>query len=414
MIHSKNLLAFFTNIFAQIRFFEKTDAMAQIQILSTLEARLLNFDLMIVASLNEGDFPQIEGDNWLGKKIKKDLGIEKSAKKLGQNAYDFCNYLSNSEIVLTRSKTSNGSALIESPFLLKFKTLCKKLGMNLSPSAFAKATADKRAIKNLSAPNPKPKFELRPQKISITEISKLISNPYFIYAKKILRLKELQKIDFEPSFAEFGSFVHKALEEFVKNPQTKDFTKIFEKYFISQEAKLIWLPKFEKIFSDFAKENKKFKRCETYAEIPVKLPLDRILISGKIDRVIFDEEGFVEIFDYKTGQLPTKKNVFAGIEPQLTLAALALIHGTIETRLKNIDEEKINSLNYWKLSSSSISKITKISDDNEEIKILLSAAKSGLSSLFKYFENEENGYVATADQKNNEYEHLARTEEWNK
>ena len=37
--------------------------------------------------------------------------------------------------------------------------------------------------------------EFRPQKISITEISKLLANPYTIYAKKILRLEPLDKIE---------------------------------------------------------------------------------------------------------------------------------------------------------------------------------------------------------------------------
>jgi ATP-dependent helicase/nuclease subunit B len=417
-LDQKNLFATFKNLFAQISFFEKSDATAPIQILSTVEARLLNFDLMIIASLNEGDFPQIEVENWLGKKIKKDLGIDKTAKKIGQNAYDFCNYLSNKSVVMSRSKSRNGAVLIESAFLLKFKTICKKIGANLQNGEeyfLELKMLNSAPTLKIKAPDPKPKIEFRPQKISITEISKLLTNPYAIYAKKILKLKELQKIDFEPSYAEFGSFIHKALEEFVKNPQIKNFSEIFEKYFISKEAKLVWFPKFEKIFSDFISENEKFLKNKTFTEIPVKLQLEKVLISGKIDRVILDEENNLEIFDYKTGQPPSKKSVFAGKEPQLTLAALILIYGTIESELKNVDLSQIKSLNYWKLSSSSISKITQISKKNEEIQILLAAAKSGLEKLFEFFSDEENGYIATAiEDKFNEYEHLMRVEEWNK
>lgn len=406
------------NLFSQISFFEKSDASAPIQILSTLEARLLNYDLVIIASLNEGDFPTIEPENWLGKKIKKDLGIDRTLKKIGQNAYDFCNYLSNKSVVLTRCKSSNGMIAIESPFLLKFKTLCKKIKIepNLGEKYFSLLKEmnhlEERRIK---APEPKPKIDLRPQKISITEISKLISDPYFIYAKKILQLSELEKIDFEPSYAEFGSFIHKALEEFVKNPQENFLEKshkIFEKYFFSEESKLTWWPKFENIFSDFLKKNEEFSDLKNYLEIPVKLKLGDILISGKIDRVILDEENKIEIFDYKTGQIPPTKDVISGIEPQLTIAALVLLEGIIDSELENTNPENIKSLNYWKLSASKEGEIKKICKENEEIKILIAAAKSGLTKLFEHFSDEKNGYIATENNEKSEYQHLARVKEW--
>jgi len=413
----KNILTTFKTLFSQISYFEKSDFKAPIQILSTIEARLLNFDLVIIASLNEGDFPEIAVENWLGKKIKKDLGIDKTLKKIGQNAYDFCNYLSNESIILTRCKSRNGALLIESPFLLKFKTICQKIGvkLDLGEKYFTQLkNLNTPQIRQIKDPNPKPKIEFRPKKISITDISKLISDPYDIYAKKILQLEELEKIDFEPSYAEFGSFIHKALEEFVKNPQQSDFIKkaqkIFEEYFLSNESKLIWWSKFEKIFADFAIENEKFLNSENHVEIPAELKISQITIRGKIDRVIIDEAGFAAIFDYKTGQVPAKKEVFSGANPQLTIAALMLLEGAIEGEIKKLDLEKIASLNYWKLSASSLSEIKNICDNNEEIQILASAAKAGLERLFAYFLDEENGYLATGKNLRSEYRNLARIE----
>jgi ATP-dependent helicase/nuclease subunit B len=410
--NSENFLATFKTLLAQISYFQKSDSTAPIQILSTLEARLLNHDLVIIGSLNEGDFPAIETENWLGKKIKKDLEIDRGAKKFGQSAYDFCNYLSNKSVILTRCKSRDNMLLIESPFLLKFKTLCKKIGVKINHGEKYFSLLKKMSsveVKEVKSQNPKPKIELRPKKFSITEISKLIANPYEIYAKKILQLRELKKIDFEPSYSEFGSFVHEALEGFVKDSETKSFSKIFEKYFPSEEAKLIWWPKFENIFSNFIKENEQFSNCRNYLEVPVKLSLGKFLINGKIDRIIFDKEENVEIFDYKTGQIPATKNVICGIEPQLTIAALALLEGMIDIQLTAINSTKITSLNYWKLSSSSTSEIRKICKKNEEIKILTAAAKSGLTKLLEFFEDEKNGYTTTENSQK-EYSHLTRTE----
>jgi len=417
-INQKNSLSLFKNLFSQISYFEKSDKKSDlIHLLPTVEARLLNYDFVIVASLNEGDFPQIESDDWLGRKIKRDLGIEKNLKRIGQSAYDFCNYLSNSHVTLSRCRAKNNATIIESPFLLRLKTVCEKIGVKISTVSPNLSYAHTASATN-SAPNPKPDLEFRPQKISITEISKLIANPYEIYAKKILQLRELEKIDFEKSYAEFGSFIHKALEEFVKNPHDKNFIekadKIFAEFFIADSAKLIWWPKFENIFNDFLLENEQFSKCENYLEIPVKLQLGENLISGKIDRIIFDEKGFAQIFDYKTGQLPSTKNVISGIDPQLTIAALAMAEGIIENKLKNISEEKISSINYWKLSSSSASEIKKICGDNEEIQILIAAAKSGLARLFAYFADEKNGYAAIDNDKKSEYQNLVRAQEWNR
>ncbi len=423
IIDSKNALQTFRILFSQISYFEKSDSFAPIQILATIEARLINCDLVIISSLNEGDFPEIESENWLGKKIKKDLGIDKKLKKVGQNAYDFCNYLCNESVILTRSLTKNGAVSICSPFLLKFETLCKKLEIKLdSGQKYFELLKRSNSVKGfkIERPQPKPDIKFRPKKLAVTDISKLRSDPYSIYAKKILQLKELQKIDFEPSYAEFGSFIHKALEEFIKNPQKpekflENSYQIFEKYFISTQAKLVWWPKFENIFNGFLEQESQLQNSLNYTEIPVKLVLNEILINGKIDRITLGKDGSVAIFDYKTGQVSTAKDVILGNDPQLTIAALMLVEGVIENGMKNIDIGKINSLNYWKLSASSENEIKEICKKNDEIAILIMAAKAGISKLFEYFTDENNGYISAPNLQNyfeNEYCHLARVKEW--
>lgn len=422
-ISKKNALLTFKTLFSQISYFEKSDAAAEIQVLSTIEARLINRDLVIIASLNEGDFPEIESENWLGKKIRKDLGVDKKLKKVGQNAYDFCNYLCNKSVILTRSLTRNNSPTICSPFLLKFETLCKKLEVTLdSGEKYFEILRNINAVESnkISRPNPKPLAEVRPKKLAVTDISKLLSDPYSIYAKRILRLKELQKIDYEPNYAEFGSFVHKALEEFIKNPKKsekflEDSHKIFEEYFISTQAKLVWWPKFENIFNGFLEQEFSFENLQNYTEIPAKLVINEVMIRGKIDRISLDENGFYRIFDYKTGQVASAKDVISGSEPQLTIAALMLVEGILENNLKNIDGDRISAMSYWKLSASSENEIKEICKKNEEIQILIAAAKVGMEKLLGYFADEDNGYVAAPDLSNyreNEYSYLARVKEW--
>lgn len=419
-VSPKNLSSTYKTLFSQINYFNKSSSEVPIQILSTIEARLLNHNLIIISSLNEGDFPKMDSENWLGKKIKKDLKIDKTLKKIGQNAYDFCNYLSNESVVLTRSCTMNGTTIIESPFLLKFKTICKKIDANIANGQkYLRRLEKNNSPKLIKAiqPNPKPAINLRPTSTSITEISKLLANPYDIYAKKILGLKKLNKIDFEPSYAEFGSFIHEALEEFVKNPEDnnkedifiKKSYQIFQNYFITNEASLIWWPKFENIFADFTKENQALMRLKNHVELSASIEINNHKIRGKIDRVSILEDGSINITDYKTGQVATKKDVLNGVDPQLTLSALMILEGITNLIL---EKNEVSSLHYWKLSSSSTSEIKKICTKSEEINILIAAAKSGLEKLFEHFANKENGYIATESEKRTDYTHLIRKEEW--
>ncbi len=405
-----DFLAFLKNSLALVTYSKKSKSEANLQILQNVEARLMNFDLVVISALNEGDFPKIEADNWLGKKIRRDLGIDKFYKRIGQNAYDFRYYLTNPQIFITRCEALNNVELVESPFLARLKILCQKIGLNFAVSKkyLAEQNLPKIIKRKSLAPNPKPSLELRPKKLSITEISKLLQNPYEIYAKKILHLERLREIDYQASYAEFGSFVHKALELHVLGEKNQNFDEIFERYFIAQEAKIIWLPKFQNIFNNFLRDNREFEGLESFCEVLAQISFGDFVIRGKIDRIIVNQASEAVICDYKTGQIPTQKSVKAGIEPQLLIAALILHEGLIG----NVQVKNISALNYWKLSALKQSKLQKISQDEAEIKLLIAAAKIGLEKIISYFSDPQNGYRATFFKEESEYKNLARFEGW--
>lgn len=420
-INNNRIIATFKALFSQISYFIKSNDDASIQILSTIEARLLNFDIAIIASLNENDFPQIISSDWLGKKIKKDLNIERTLKKIGQSAYDFCNYLSNEKVFLTRHKLKNNQIAIESPFLLKFKTLAKKIGANINSNKnYEEILLNINNIESFVnfAPNPKLPNNYKFDSISITEIDKLIKNPYHIYAKKLLKLKELNKIDYESSFAEFGSFIHEALENYILNNNNNIFSeddflklekKTFDKYFINEDVKIIWWSKFENIISDFIEKNKIYEDCNNIVELKVEHQILNTKIIGKIDRIIINKNKEVEILDYKTGQVPSKISVISGQNLQLLIYAL-LFSEIQDFKGSNLE---ICTLTYWKLSSFSESKISKIIDNKEDMLKFTQLAKKFLHEIFDYFFIKNNGFLATQDDEKSEYKHLIRKEEWN-
>jgi len=419
-------------LIAQLNFLETTIDNSNINILSPIEARLLNFDMIILASMNENDFPKNDSSGWIGKQIKRELGIDKSAKKLGQNAFDFCNYMSNSKVVITRSKNINSLELSPSPFLIKLKTILEKNKILLPNYIFKNDNHNLIRFNKINTPCPKPDPELRPKKYSITEIKKLISDPYYIYAKKILQIRELKKIDYEPSYSEFGSFVHKCLEEYVNNKYEINFLEIFKKYFYTKSDQILWYSKFEKIFNNFLDENKELEKLESYTETMISMEIGNILIYGKVDRIIVDNNcslslqdkemlhksyfaslespsnismehnnSLLSIIDYKTGTVPSNKSVLIGKEPQLPIIAL-IINNSQEFANKNI-----NSLEYWKLSPNK-SKFSKSVIDYEKIESIIFKTEIFLRELFDFFNDPENGFIAKKTEIDHEYKNLER------
>jgi ATP-dependent helicase/nuclease subunit B len=394
LIKSYELNLFFKKIFSQIKYFRNIDEGSEIEILPTIEARLLNFDLVIISSLNKGIFPKIPSENWL----EKNIGISLKERKYGQNFYDFFNHIFNKKVVLSRCLTSFGEATDASPFLLKFQFLCKKLNIKID-SIFLDADihlCDKAYNKRFDEDviSPKPLLEFRPKKLAITDIYKLISNPYQIYAKKILRLKKIDEIDYEPGNREFGSFVHIALEEFIKTKFSfNSAKKIFKKYFLSDENLITWLPKFENIFHSFLKQN--VEGDVELTELPVSAEFYNIVINGKIDRISINDKGEAMIIDYKTGVAPTRSDVWSFKDPQLAISAMILK-----------DEYNITSLRYLKLAKKI--EMTEVCKNAKEVQDLIEITKIKLKHLLAYFYDEENGYRFIEDKYSKEYSHLAR------
>ena len=201
--------------------------------------------------------------------------------------------------------------------------------------------------------------------------------------------------------------MHKALEEYIKNPTQINFEEIFEKYFLSKQAKLIWYPKFLRIFENFCNDNNQFFDYKNITEKSIMINFNNINISGKVDRILINHNEEVKIIDYKTGQIPTKKDVYCGLEPQLAIYGWILS----ETLFKN---HQIIELNYWKLNRSEGSKIIKIFSNENEVKQGILAVKNGLKIIFDYFINMQNCFFATNDEEQDFIKNLSRIKEWKK
>ena len=404
----------------------------RLHILSPMEARLQQFDMVIMGGLNEGTWPKnAESSPWMSRPQRETFGLPSHAQEIGKSAHDIqALLLSTPEIVLTRARKVEGSPTIPSRWLVRLQTLVGGLntqvledmnGANYFNSA--KNILDKPAqIEALTPPAPNPPISTRPRALRVTAIDKWLRNPYDIYAQYILNLRALEELDREPDFSDFGNILHSSLEHFTRKYPAKlpenahaellEAGRIAFADFLDRPAvACLWWTRFTNM-ANWLVEQEKLRRelaTQIYSEVKGtwKFAVDGkdFTLSTRIDRLEKLADGYA-IIDYKTGTIPTKKEREMGLANQLPLEALVAANGELSDFITPAQSE---ILQYWKLSGNAEKcEITEIKADLAEV-------KTRLENLIRKYDNPQQAYTAQTDPsliKYSDYEHLTRRKEW--
>jgi ATP-dependent helicase/nuclease subunit B len=375
---------------------------------------LLKFDLVILANFN-----QINGESssaiskWVNEQTLRKLNINSSKIKSSIARYYFYLFLHNSKVVITRAKRQDGkSSSLSSNLLLKLQFI---LGKNLTVQSDLLAGNSAIQVKS-EIIDDKISSPIFPSILSVTDIEMLVRNPYSFYAKKILNLRSKDMVGEEPKISEFGNFIHRALEQYSKNYDQLINHKvetilnisnnILENVILPPYTKKIWQTKFVAIaqpFIDFDQKRRrgcKYVYSERKGEILLNIAGQDLKITGVADRIEVDNLGRAIIIDYKTGALPSKKDVESGLSSQLIIEALMLQQGGFQIKVDNIKQ-----LIYVKISSSEPYIQTLEIDLTKED---LQYHKQAMVTLLKYYITNKS-FVYNIDLlKYNDYKHLAR------
>eukprot|EP00435_Cladocopium_sp_Y103_P077738 s1_g1477.t1 len=384
----------------------------RLSILGPLEARLLSADRVILGGLNEESWPTAAPiDAWLSRPMREDLGLEPPERRIGLSAHDFVQAACGGDVIITRSLKVEGAPTVASRWLLRIDSLLKGAGRDegLTPDPAYLDIAEKldapAEIVPAPAPQPKPPLAARPNRYSATEVETLIRDPYAIYAKKVLRLKPLDPLDADAGALERGTLLHQALENFARAfPDTLpsdveaaflEMGKLaFEKAPNRPGVTAFWWPRYEEVARWMANwESELRKEVErTHAEIKGELALqgfDRAMIlSARADRIDERHDGSFAIYDYKTGTPPSKKQVEAGLSPQLPLeAAIAAAGGFATDEGKPLGARAVSDLSYLHLSGGNPGAAEKnVSGDGSANAADILA---GLVSLLQHYESDD-------------------------
>jgi ATP-dependent helicase/nuclease subunit B len=321
----------------------------RVRILGLLEARLTTSDRVVLGGLVEGTWPpESRTDAWLSRPMRHALGLDLPERRIGLSAHDFAQLFGAREIILGHAAKIEGAPTVPSRFIQRLAAVAGEARWRSARDrgnvylTWARELDRPAKVVPAQQPAPKPPRDVRPKKLSVTDIEHWLRDPYTIYAKYILRLAPLDAVDVPPGAAERGSLIHAAIGDFTKifarglppDPE-KELIALGEKHFATlddfPEVRAFWWPRFKRIarwFADWERQRRQ-NIAAIAAEIRGEIPLNggAFTLSGIADRVEHNNDSRYVILDYKTGSARTEKQVRTGLAPQLTLEAAILRQG---------------------------------------------------------------------------------------
>jgi ATP-dependent helicase/nuclease subunit B len=409
----------------------------RLQILGLLEARLLSFDRVLLAGLDETVWPPaVETDAFLNRPMRAALGLSAPERRIGQTAHDFVAALGAREAILSRAKKRGGQPTVASRFLLRMAASAGPLAMKEPEErgelylTFARALDRPTAFQPQRRPAPRPAVELRPKALSVTRIETLRRDPYAIYAEYILRLKALETVEGEIGPRETGVAWHATLQQFVEaypsgalpteaRDRLLSMARTCFAMLSDDPAFALHWPNIERGLDFFLAFE-----CDTRDSIVqawverqgvLVVPLANgtpFKLSARADRIDFLRSGGARIIDYKSGAPPKVKEVKAGFSPQLTLEAGMLQQGDFDGLPRLQTEQAI----YLKLGGAAGGEEKHAGGKAENIGHLAEQHLAGLMMLLDAFACEDTPYLSRPFPKFvprfSDYDHLARIKEW--
>ncbi len=401
----------------------------RLKILGPIEARLSQFDVMIIGEVNEGVWPQTaSADPWMSRPMKKDFGFPLPEKTIGVLGLDFCQLLGAESVFLTRAERVQGTPMIKSRWWMRLDTVLKAVGVlpeSLENKFYEQLAAQAdlpQKFEKALPPSPKPPVAARPRELSVSAFEMLLRDPYSVFAKYILKLKPLEDIEPDLTMADYGTIIHKILEDF-NNKHPNSFPENAEEELlemgknsftqnkIAQEKQVFWWPKFVKMVKHLVELEKDYRQDiktvhnECKGSWRFEAPAGEFTITAKADRIDETKDGKVNIIDYKTGKARSVKEVSRGFAPQLPLEGLIAQNGGFA----NIPAAEVEKLIYWQLGVKDTvvdDKVGKVITENEE----------HLKETINLFDFETTAYICHPNPKRipeySDYEHLARVKEW--
>ncbi|TCK99795.1 double-strand break repair protein AddB [Shimia isoporae] len=334
---------------------DRDEGHPNILIWGTLEARVQGADLVILGGLNEGSWPESPNpDPWLNRKMRHDAGLLLPERRIGLSAHDFQQAVCAPEVWITRSIRSDEAETVPSRWVNRLLNLLGGLPEQNGPEALedmrnrgrewinhVRTLETFREVLPETRPSPVPPKAARPHRLSVTEIKRLIRDPYAIYAKHVLRLRPMDPLMRTPDALLRGIVVHEILEQLIKESADNGISVTRERLMAISEtvlaknvpwptARALWKARLERIADHIvAQEALRRQRALPFAfEARAQDRIEELdfTLTGTADRLDRTPDGDLILYDYKTGTPPSADEQ-TYFDKQLLLEAAMAEHG---------------------------------------------------------------------------------------
>ncbi len=404
-----------------------------IRIWGTREARIGGADLVILGGLNDGTWPdRPPPDPWLNRRMRLDAGLLLPERRIGLSAHDYQQAIAAPEVVLTRARRDAEAETVVSRWLNRLTNLLEGLPDQGGKAALDAMRERGRRWLSLAAtlemptatekpaprPAPRPPVEDRPRRLSVTEISTLIRDPYAIYARHLLGLRPLHPLRAAPDARLRGTVIHRILEVYAQGPigsETADAAlnrlKSLTTALLADEvpwpaARTLWQARLNRaapflIRLDAASEG----RPVILEKGGATTLRDGFVLTARPDRIDLLPDARVHVIDYKTGAPPSEKQQ-RFFDKQLPLTAAMVERGGFPT----LGRRQVTRITYVGLGSSPKAETTEVTPD------LTAAVWEELGRLIAAYMDPAKGYASRRSvagvRFGGDYDHLARMGEW--
>ncbi len=411
----------------------------RVQLLGTLEARLLDVDRVVIGGLNEGSWPaETKTDAWLSRPMRAHMKLEPPERRIGLAAHDFAQAMGRGEVVLIRAVKMGGEPTVPSRWLQRLEAVAGAEGRAAMHARgdqltrWAEQLDAARTQISLKRPAPCPPLDARPRSLSVTEIETWVRDPYALYAKHVLGLRDLDPIGSAPGGAEKGSIIHDILGHF-----TEEWTGPFDESAVERLLEIgkeafaqwqnfpdllaFWWPRFERIARWFVLEWEA-ERDDTIAgrhpEISGRITLPvrggDFVLRGRADRLDITKDDMLEVIDFKTGQPPSAKQVLPGFAPQLALEGYMAKLGGFDTIPRGIE---VSDMAWIRLSGGRKAGERKPGVEKDySAEDIVEVIGKRLLALITAYDDPAKTYPSRArpmfERFESPYDHLARVKEW--
>ena len=345
-ISLKTLRSFMNELIRQTKIPFSGEPVSKLQILGMLETRALDFERVIILSVNEGILPQAKRQNSL---IPFDaaqaVGLPTHQHQEAVMSYHFYHLLQRaSEVHMLYTNTNDAPGGGEkSRFIQQVEYELSQYNPNIQIRnknvvlESAPTEGSDEVVEKNEAMIEAIRSYLGGKGVYPTHLNELIRCPMQFYLKHIVGVEEKEEVEEALGMNKIGTWIHASLERldkeyFLEGPDpsedqikfllTEEFNRLFKGHVTDLGLNRIYYQVGEQQILTFLNHQmQQVPRREILAaEQPLHTQLNLVLqgtsttvnLGGKIDRIEMSEDGTLFVMDYKTGSVDTgSKQKFA-------------------------------------------------------------------------------------------------------